>query len=74
MKKRLFTLLACAATMLAAYAQQVGDYAYTKEARYKITGENMIPNGDFSEMDAGWTTDSGEALDATVFDTANGYL
>ncbi|MBQ9668766.1 MAG: hypothetical protein IJV45_08525 [Prevotella sp.] len=68
MKKGLFTLIACIATLTTAMAQQAGDYFYTNNGRYQITtGENLLPNGDFADGTNLWITDSGDELDASIF-------
>lgn len=68
MRKRLLTIIMSAASLLAATAQNAGDYIYANKGRYKITtGENLLPNGDFSMGYDGWTTDGGNALSLDTF-------
>lgn len=66
--KRLSTLLTAAFISLAAIAQSAGDYVYTDNGRFKIkTGENILPNGDFSKGTEHWTTDGGNTLSLDTF-------
>ena len=68
MKK--FTLSCLFAAMaLVAGAWNSGDYVYTKVAKYKITGADLVTNGQFAEGSTdGWTaTDEATAPLATVF-------
>lgn len=44
---------------------QDGDYIYTRNGKYKVTGENLIENGDFSNGSEGWTTAYGNPLAGT---------
>lgn len=72
MKKLLSaSLFALAALSVSAY--EVGEFAYTKVAKYKITGNNLVTNGTFAGDDftAGWTaTDEANSPLATVFEQA----
>ena len=66
--KRLFTIMASAALMLTANAQQAGEYIYTDEGKFKITtGENLLSNGDFTQGLADWTNDQGRELKLDTF-------
>lgn len=66
--KRISTLLAAAAIMLTVNAQNAGDYVYTDNGKFKITtGQNLLPNGDFSNGLAEWTTDTGGELKVDTF-------
>lgn len=72
MKKMfLFALFTSLCVLNAMAAQQVGDYVYTDDARFKVTGENSIVNGDFSQGSKGWTTDTGSALSTDTFAVVN---
>lgn len=64
MKKKLLLILLAVVGMSSAYADnyQDGDYIYTRNGKYKVTGENLIENGDFSNGGEGWTTGSGTEL------------
>lgn len=73
MKK--FTLSCLFAVIaLAAGAWNSGDYVYTKVAKYRITGADLVSNGQFAEGSTdGWTaTDEANAPLATVFAGAEG--
>ena len=37
------------------FAYQQGDAVYTFNGKFKIIGENMLTNGDFSDGVNGWT-------------------
>lgn len=69
MRKRLFLLISSVLCTLGTFAYNVGDYVFTTDARYKVTGEtNLIVNGDFkvsnpSDAGFGWTDDTGGVLD-----------
>lgn len=65
MKKRLlFTFVAALGVATSLFAYNNGDYVYTRDARYRIVGENLLKNGDFSQGLAEWKTIDGNALDA----------
>ncbi len=54
--KRLLFLLALAASIGgSALAFETGDYLYTPVAKFKVTGGNLIANGNFSNLTEGWT-------------------
>lgn len=53
MKKHLLFSLVAMFAALSAFAVQEGDYVFTKNARYKIMGANLIQNGQFDGYD-GW--------------------
>ncbi len=58
MMKKLLSASLFAAVALSATAYEVGDFAYTKTAKYKITGANLVVNGKFTEGTTGldgWT-------------------
>lgn len=69
MKKRLLFALAFAGTVMGANAYNVDDYVFTNKARYQITGDNLIVNGNFTQganKMEGWTSvDEGTVLDQT---------
>lgn len=48
-------------------AQSVGDYIRTATGKYKVTGANIITNGDFSNNLTGWKSGSGLALSTDTF-------
>jgi len=66
MRKRLLMIAAFALTMVGTVsAYNVGDYAYNSTQRFKITGENLVTNGDFANGTQGW-------CGATADDPADG--
>lgn len=62
MIKRLLTVALVAMFGLGAYAYNVDDYVETKDARLKVTGENIASNN-FNDKDA-WSNEVGGALAA----------
>lgn len=54
MKKRLLMQLLTVVCALSTYAYTNGDYIYTPTQKLKITGENIVLNGDFADGFAGW--------------------
>ena len=49
MKKRLLMIAALMLTFVgSSFALNVGDYAYNKTQRLKITGANLVTNGNFA--------------------------
>lgn len=67
MKKRLLSMFIAVLTVTGIYALSIGDYVYTKNGRFKITGVNLITNGDFSSGTSGWTNDSYKSLNVDTF-------
>ena len=49
---------------------EVGDFVYTPNGRFQITGENLLTNGDFSDGLNGWTNMAGEDLSTDTFEVA----
>lgn len=71
MKKRLlFAALALVCTA-GAYAFDVDEYVFTKTQRVKVSGENLLTNGNFAgeagNFTAGWTDVNGDAVDAETW-------
>ena len=54
MKKRLLTVAFALLTAATSFAYQAGDYAYNSTQRFKITGENIVQNGNFANGLNGW--------------------
>ncbi len=54
------------------FALNVGDYAYNKTQRLKITGANLVTNGNFANARDGWTDAEGNALSAEIWDFVEG--
>lgn len=62
MKKQLLSIAMLAAVVSGAMAHEVGDKVYSNAAKWKITGKNLVTNGDFSNLQlTGWS-----ATDETV--------
>lgn len=73
MKKRLLIMFAAALGAVNSFAYEVGQYVYTENGRFMITGANMVKNGDFSNGLEGWTNFGGTALSPDTFEiSANG--
>lgn len=74
--KKLLSASLFAAIALSASAYEVGDFAYTKVAKYKITGANLVVNGKFDQGTTGldgWTaTDATLPLEGTFLMLAGG--
>lgn len=49
------------------FAYQQGDAVYTFNGKFKIVGENMLTNGDFSDGVNGWTGLTGNAVPTDTF-------
>src|SRR5574344_325404 len=67
MRKKLLLTIASAFLCTGVFAQSVGDYVHTATGKYKITGANIITNGDFSNGLTGWKSGSGLALSTDSF-------
>lgn len=62
MKKQLLSIALLSAVVSGAMAHEIGDKVYSNSAKWKITGKNLVNNGDFSDLSlSGWT-----AIDETV--------
>ena len=72
MKKRLLFAAMAMVCALGTFAYEIGDYAYTATQRVKITGENLVTNGNFAEGTNGWIDGAGEALNAEVWSFVEG--
>jgi len=55
MKKRLLFAALALVCATGAFAFEEGEYAYTATGRVKVTGSNLLTNGNFSDGTAGWT-------------------
>ena len=69
MMKKLLSACMFAVVALSASAWNSGDYVYTKVAKYRITGADLVTNGQFTDgSTAGWTaTDEANFPLAAVF-------
>ncbi len=66
-------MFAAALGAVNSFAYEVGQYVYTENGRFMITGTNMVKNGDFSNGFEGWTNFGGTALSPDTFEiSANG--
>lgn len=74
MRKRLLLALVAMCVTVSGFALTKGEFVYTPQGRFQITGDNLNANNAFQNMD-GWTVIT--ALDkslADIFNTnANGY-
>lgn len=61
MKKSLLMGLMALSTSLSGYAFDAGEYVYTPQGRFQITGENICTNGTCSANFDGWTAISATA-------------
>ena len=62
MKKQLLSIALLSAVVSGVMAHEIGDKVYSNSAKWKITGKNLVTNGDFSDLSlSGWT-----AIDETV--------
>ena len=67
MNKRILHTLVLLFCVLGTYAYNIGDYVITDNARFKVTGENILVNGDLSvnnvsSAEFGWTSTDGSFL------------
>ena len=71
MKKLLMTV--CAVLFASStFALGVGDYAYNYLQRLKITGDNIVTNGNFASSRDGWKDAEGNEVSAEVWDFVEG--
>lgn len=62
MKKQLLSIALLSAVVSGAMAHEIGDKVYSNSAKWKITGRNLVTNGDFSDLSlSGWSN-----IDETV--------
>ena len=62
MKKQLLSIALLSAVVSGAMAHEIGDKVYSNSAKWKITGRNLVNNGDFSDLSlSGWSN-----IDETV--------
>jgi len=54
MKKRLLFAALALVSVATSFAFNVGDYAYNSTQRFKITGENLVANGNFADGLNSW--------------------
>lgn len=62
MNKRLLISFAAIMGAMTSFAYNVGDYVFTHDAKFKVVGENILTNGNFSANYDGWKDYSDGAL------------
>jgi len=72
MKKRLLLQVLALFGVVGAYAASVGSYIYTADSKFKVTGENILTNGNFAELTSGWTTTTLTDVDMTKWTIETG--
>lgn len=60
-------MLSLFAGVTGAFAYEAGDYVYTINGRFQVSGDNLVTNGDFSDGTNGWTNTAGGALSTDTF-------
>ncbi|MDD7508237.1 MAG: carbohydrate binding domain-containing protein, partial [Prevotella sp.] len=56
MKKQLLSIALLSAVVSGAMAHEIGATVYSNSAKWKITGRNLVKNGDFSDLSlSDWT-------------------
>lgn len=71
MKKLLLSVFALC-SMVGASAYETGNYVYTTDAKYKVAGENLVTNGSFKGLSAGWTNAEGGEVSAASWAIVEG--
>lgn len=75
MKKRLLMAFAATCMAMTGFALTNGEYVYTPQGRFQITGANLNANNSFATFN-GWTVASaaeGKTIDQNFVMNANGY-
>ena len=73
MKKQLLSIALLSAVVSGAMAHEIGDKVYSNSAKWKITGKNLVTNGDFSDNQlTGWTAIDGSINKLTTFSVLEG--
>lgn len=67
MKKRLLIGVLTVMGAGSAFALGNGDYIFSNTDRFKVTGENIVVNGNFASGLDGWTDETGQAVDGSVW-------
>lgn len=47
---------------VSSFAYNVGEYIYTTNAKYKVSGDNLVANGNFASNYSSWTTLEGNSV------------
>lgn len=75
MRKKLLLAAIAMVCSMGIFAQET-TYVYTASQRFKVTGENVVVNGDFSadgtDKTAGWTDATGAGVNAEVWTVGEG--
>ena len=73
MKKQLLSIALLSAVVSGAMAHEIGDKVYSNSAKWKITGKNLVTNGDFSDNKlTGWTAIDESIDKLTTFSVLEG--
>ena len=73
MKKQLLSIALLSAVVSGAMAHEIGDKVYSNSAKWKITGRNLVTNGDFSDNQlTGWTAIDESINKLTTFSVLEG--
>lgn len=67
MKKRLLLLSLMVASSVSGVFAAVGDYVYAPTAKFKVTGANILVNGNFKSNDQGWTNSEGQTISSDAW-------
>lgn len=73
MKKQLLSIALLSAVVSGAMAHEIGAKVYSNSAQWKITGKNLVTNGDFSDNQlTGWTAIDESIDKLTTFSVLEG--
>lgn len=73
MKKQLLSIALLSAVVSGAMAHEIGAKVYSNSAQWKITGKNLVTNGDFSDNQlTGWTAIDESINKLTTFSVLEG--
>lgn len=63
MKKQLLSIALLSAVVSGAMAHEIGDKVYSNSAKWKITGKNLVKNGDFSDLSLSYWSNIDDTFD-----------
>lgn len=72
MNKRLLISFAAIMGAMTSFAYNQGDYVYTHDAKFKVVGENILTNGNFSANYDGWKDYADGALNPDYWSIETG--
>lgn len=72
MNKRLLLSFAAIMGAMTSFAYNVGEYVYTHDAKFKVVGENILTNGNFSANYDGWKDYADGALNPDYWSIETG--